>query len=140
MRIRSLIALAAVALCAALVAPTALAAGKNKEIDVKSQTGRGDEKMKPRPPNDPNAKEAAPRTRAGVCEVHVDNRTRWYIDVYIDGNFRGTVGPSGDGYALAISGPTRVYGRADFTDGTYKYWDQNISCPAGESRTVVWYP
>jgi len=74
--------------------------------------------------NAPNANAAAPPSkggsaRAGVCEIHVDNRTGLYIKIYVDGDFQGTVGPWGDVAAYALSGATRLYGRADYTDGTY---------------------
>jgi hypothetical protein len=65
----------------------------------------------------------------GVCAVHFDNRTQWYIQVFVDGDGQGTVGPYGDGYAYAISGATTLYGRAVFDDGSVTNWGpQVISC------------
>jgi hypothetical protein len=74
--------------------------------------------------NAPNANAPAPPSkggaaRQGVCEIHVDNRTALYVKIFVDGDFQGTVGPWGDAIAYAISGGTRLYGRADYTDGTF---------------------
>lgn len=64
--------------------------------------------------------------RRGVCVVHFDNQTQWKIQVFADGNYEGLVGPYGDLYAYAISGATRVYGRAVFDDGSTTSWGPRI--------------
>lgn len=57
------------------------------------------------------------------CIVHVDNTTGLYINVYVDGDLRGFVGPLGDLYVPTGNGPTTFYGRANFTgSSTYDYW------------------
>jgi hypothetical protein len=62
----------------------------------------------------------------------VDNWTGWYVKVYVDGSFRGSVGPFDDGTVYVGSGATTVYARADFTDGSYKYWGSRVvNCPRG---------
>jgi hypothetical protein len=67
--------------------------------------------------------------RAGPysCDVHIDNRTNWYIHrVYIDGSNWGSVGRFGDSIARNVSiGRTKVYAEADFTDGSKRYWGPN---------------
>jgi hypothetical protein len=69
----------------------------------------------------------------GVCRVDVDNWTQWKVQVYVDGTFRGMVSPWGDGTTYTGAGPTRVYVRAEFTDGTYKYWGpRNYDCYGGQ--------
>jgi hypothetical protein len=80
--------------------------------------------------NDPNAQIEAPPSKGGPrprgggsCEVRLDNRTRYYIKIYVDGRYRGTIGPYGDAVVHALPGETRVYARADFTGTTsYLYW------------------
>jgi hypothetical protein len=57
-----------------------------------------------------------------ACNLHVDNRTNWYIKIYVDGNYAGAVGPAGDLYLVTGNGDTAEYGRADFEDGSYLYW------------------
>jgi hypothetical protein len=68
----------------------------------------------------------------GVCASTIDNWTGWYVKFFVDGSFRGSVGPWDDGTVYVGSGATTLYARADFTDGTYKYWGpQVVNCPTG---------
>jgi hypothetical protein len=79
-------------------------------------------------PNSANAKAVAPPSKGGpkskgaAGQVHVDNRTNWYVNIYIDGAFRGTVEPWGDIYLYNACGSTTLYAKAPFDDGTYIYW------------------
>jgi hypothetical protein len=66
------------------------------------------------------------RTRGGVSVVHVDNWTQWYIDVYMDGTFCGSMGPWGDTYCYVGSGNTTMYARALFDDGTILKWGPRV--------------
>jgi hypothetical protein len=110
-------------------------AAEPKTVQSKSQKSRGGEK-------DPNIKsETAPKNSAsdqgkapkgksndssrGLCQIHVDNRTVWWIKIFVDGIYVGTVPPGGDLYPQAISGRTTFYARADFDDGSYRYWGPN---------------
>lgn len=77
------------------------------------------------------------RARGGAtCNVHIDNRSALYIQVWVDGNPEGMMGPWGDIYTWALAGPTRLYARADFDDGTRLTWGpQEVRCPAGTQYT-----
>ncbi len=71
-------------------------------------------------PNDPS-KEI--QKKRGGCGVQYRNHTPWTIKVYANGYYRGTV----YGYStlsVYTSCRTRLvlYGRANFTDGTYLKW------------------
>jgi hypothetical protein len=78
---------------------------------------------------------------AATCLVRFDNRTDLYIATHVDGNSAGTLGPWGDVYAYAIAGPTRLYARADFTDGSVTTWGPTmVDCPAGGSYHWRLYP
>ena len=78
---------------------------------------------------------------ANTCLVRFDNRTNLYIDTYTDGNSTGRMGPWGDIYTYAIAGPTRLYGRAEFTDGSVTTWGPTmVDCPAGGSYHWRLYP
>lgn len=73
------------------------------------------------------------RGAAGLCRVEFDNYTRWIVKVYVDGTFRGVVGPYGEGTSFTLAGPTRVYARADFDNGSYLYWGpKDYSCRSGQ--------
>lgn len=78
---------------------------------------------------------------AATCLVRFDNRTNLYIATYTDGNSTGTVGPWGDVYAYAIAGATRLYARAEYTDGSVTTWGPTmVDCPAGGSYHWRLYP
>lgn len=102
-------------------------------VHAKAQKGRGaakDENIKTEqapknptsggPPAPPN--KGGDKSRGRYCVIHIDNHTRLWIRVFIDGNYMGTVPPWGDIYPITLSGPTRLYARADYDDGTYSYW------------------
>ena len=79
-------------------------------------------------PAAPPAK-GGPKSRASMCRFHVDNSTPYTIDVYTDGDYRGTAAPWDDLYGWVEYGAT-LYARADFDDGTYLYWRGTAnSCP-----------
>ena len=107
------------------------------------QAGSADTNIKmQRTPNSKNASAPAPqakggpKSRAELCRFHVDNRTAYTIDVYTDGDYRGSVGPWDDVYGWIEDGAS-LYARADFDDGTYKYWNRRASyCP----MTWILYP
>jgi len=68
-----------------------------------------------------------------LCRVAFDNYTQWRIKVFVDGTYRGLVGPYGDGTTFTLPGPTRVYARADFDDGSYLYWGpKDYTCLSGQ--------
>lgn len=117
---------------------------KSKVIELKAQkpTTRGDDPniKNDTETNDPASELAAPQQKGGAktrgggaCEVRFDNRTRWFVKLYVDGTYRGTISPYGDGVAYTGAGPTRVYGRADFNTGDYLYWGPNdYACYSGQ--------
>lgn len=109
---------------------------KQKVIELKAQkpTTRGDDPniKNDTETNDPNSELAAPQQKGGAktrgggaCEVRFDNRTRWFVKLYVDGTYRGTISPYGDGIAYTGAGPTRVYARAEFNTGDFVYWGPN---------------
>ena len=136
------LAIACGAVLLALAAQSALSRNANprdpqkeKVIELKAtkSTTRGegaDSNIKSdKQTNDPNSETAAPekkggaKTRGGVlCEVRFDNRTKWFMKLYVDGVYRGTLSPYGDAVVYTLPGETRVYARADFEDGSYLYW------------------
>ena len=73
------------------------------------------------------ASKGGKKTKDPTFLVHIDLRTTDYVDVYIDGSYRGTVGPWSDGYFYAISGATKVYCEAQ--DG--RWWNFDITSYKG---------
>src|SRR5262249_19139155 len=106
---------------------------KGKVLETKAEKSRGsgkDENVKSdeEPKNSASAKTPAPPSKGGdksrgvYCTVHIDNHTAYYVRIYVDGIYSGTVPPWGDIYPTAISGATRLYARAVFEDGSYFSW------------------
>jgi len=116
--------------------------------ETKSAKGRGagaDENIKmQRAPNKPGAETPAPTSKGGdksrgsTSIVHVDNHTNLYIDAYMDGSYCATVGPWGDVWCNVGTGNTRMYGRAEFTDGSSLSWGPNIGYVDGTYTWRLW--
>ena len=121
--------------------------GKAKVTELKgskgeaSRGGEADPNIKTgKETNDPDAQIDAPPSKGGAttrgggyCEVQFDNRTRWYIKLYVDGTYRGTLSPYGDAVVYALPGSTTVYARADFDSGGFTRWGpSNYSCGSGQ--------
>ena len=82
----------------------------------------------------PNIKSEAPATDAeipkpaitrGSCTVSFSNSTGYYVKVYIDGNYKGTLAPYESGSVTVYSGYTTVY--CITTGGTYD-WSAQGDC------------
>jgi hypothetical protein len=105
-------------------------AGQSAKDTAKAARGTGaDANIKtPRGKNDPKQEAVGPSTKTGsktrgaVATYTVDNFTKYYIDIYVDGDFKGTVSPLGDSTGYADPGTYSLYGRAEFTDGSVKTW------------------
>lgn len=90
-------------------------------------------------PNNPNKKAARSRDAAitrgsGKCKIVFDNYTVFDISIFVDGNYRGTVGADGIAQLYVAPKPdTIVYARADFSDGAFLFWGpETYGCGANE--------
>jgi hypothetical protein len=94
-------------------------------VNIRGETGE-------LPPDSKFGSGNSSRSRSS-CKVHYDNRTSLYIAVYAEGIFRGDVSPWGDLHTFVVAGPTRLYARAGFTDGSVSTWGPRlVECPAGK--------
>lgn len=101
------------------------------EMSANSRTATGT-------PVVPPGKQAAGTATRGteVCTIHFDNRSRLYIGTFADGIQRATLDPYGDVYTYVVAGPTRLYARAGFDDGSTATWGPvMVDCPPGGSYT-----
>lgn len=64
----------------------------------------------------------AEQSRGGYCYITFDNWTNYYIDCYVDGYLEGYVAPYGKGNVTVSGGDTKVYGVAEFDDGSSLTW------------------
>ncbi|MBN2521108.1 MAG: hypothetical protein JXB17_11415 [Bacteroidales bacterium] len=102
-----------------------------KTVESKSGTiekSRGEDPniVSERPTTDEPAPQPDEATRGSYCKVIVDNWTGYAIDVYVDGEYAGTVGSWSDGYTWAIEGKTKLYGRS--TGGTLTWGPVYVDC------------
>ena len=112
----------------------------DKVVETQPTKGRGagpDENIKSgRPTNTPDMKRA-PTERAAsgsaACAVILRNLSAYYLDIYVDGKFRGTLGPSEDGYTLTYAGTTRAYASAPGVDTTWG--PSEFYCPVASTYT-----
>lgn len=112
-------------------------------VETRPETARGeaDPALKPEPRVNMRGKETRqapphkggeqPRGGQAVCDVHFDNRTPWWIHLWVDGEYEGLMPPWGDVYTWAIAGRTRLAARADFDSGASLTWNSTVNCPAG---------
>ena len=114
-------------------------AGKSKsgaDANVKNTSTQNDSKKAAEP-----AIQKGGKTRGYgpyTCVVHVDNRTGWIINVWIDGHLRGVVGGGGDLYVATGNGATTFYARADFDNGAYIPWGPRSFTCSGSYTWTLW--
>jgi hypothetical protein len=81
------------------------------------------------------------KTRGIGGSLHVDSRVGLYIDIYVNGIYRGTVSPFGDIYNIFVGDPggldTILYGRAP---GTSRVWGPSRVSGAFGNYTWQLYP
>lgn len=98
---------------------------------VKSDSANNAEHPKiPAPPS-----KGGPKTRGlnGTCNIHVDNRTPYYITFYFDGQPAGALGPWGDLMPNITPGVAEIYAKAVFTNGTVlTFGPRDLRCGGGD--------
>ncbi len=64
---------------------------------------------------------------ADYSDVVIDNWTGYYVDIYVNGNYRGTISPYDKKVTWAIPGTNTLYAKATFNDGSYLYWGPKMT-------------
>lgn len=82
------------------------------------------------PENDKNPmpatkKKGSDASKGNECEIIFDNYTGYYIEVYVDGIYKGTVGEWGTLYVTVRGGYTKIYA---LTTGATKEWKAEGNC------------
>lgn len=109
---------------------------KAEKVTQKSEKGSGtaDDKnvTATRTQNSKTSKSTRTTSRGSgqrTCNIDLNNETGYVIDIYIDGRYRGTMGEFDSNYTTTGSGATRLYARAEFSDGSYLYWGpKDMTC------------
>lgn len=71
-------------------------------------------------------KERGPVYGDNYCDVNLENHSGYSIDIYIDGDYRGTIGPWENRVSWAIPGKTILYGKS--IGGTVYWGPQQVDC------------
>jgi hypothetical protein len=115
---KKFIIVALVAFLGSIVVPSALQAQtkEKKNIEEKSKTfekTRGtDENIKTAKPTTDNKVEKPAATRGELCYIYVNNYTGYAIDIYVDGDWMGTIAAYATAYTYAYPGNTKAYGKS----------------------------
>lgn len=77
------------------------------------------------------------KSRQSMCRLRVDNHTPWIVQIGVDGRYNGTVAPWGDAFGAYGGGLMRVFGLAEFEDGSTKTWGPTpIKCYGTHTWTL----
>lgn len=77
-------------------------------------------------------------TPSGSCAVHVDNWTNAIVNIFLGGDYTGTVGPGGALDATIPNGPLLFYARIDIDQFSWiPLGPENIDCQDNFSFTIT---
>jgi hypothetical protein len=101
-----------------------------KDSNIKNDNALNSADQKIAPP----AKKGGPAAKGVYCELHIDNRTPYYVRFYMNGELGAIIGPFGDYYPDITSGLAVLYGRAVFDDGSaYTFGPRDYQCSGGSA-------
>lgn len=129
---KKLVFVALVAFLGALIIPSAVQAQvkEKKNIDVKAQmvekTRGADENIKTVKPVDDTKANKVEKTRGELCYIYVYNYTGYAVDIYIDGDWMGTIAAYSSAYTYAYPGSTKAYGKS--IGGTMSWGPTYFDC------------
>ena len=92
-----------------------------------------------KPAQAPSTK-GGPKAKGGVGIFCVDNRTPWFVDIYLNREYLGTVAPYGDLCRYVYPGTASLYARSDFDDGSYLRWGPKSTVLTNSTYTWTIYP
>lgn len=119
-----------------VTAESAASKGANASASARDNNIRSDNMM-----NSKNSMVAAPENKGGAksrglngtCNIHVNNKTGYYVTFYFNGDVAGALGPWGDLYPNSTEGRGVLYARAVFNDGSVMtFGPQNFTCTGSD--------
>ena len=85
----------------------------------------------------PTTDAPAPQSRgAGACEIYFVNYTGYYVNIYVDGYYKGQLSPYGSGTVTTGDGYTKIY---CLTAGKTIEWSDQGNC-YGSYTYNLYYP
>ena len=119
-----------VAFVASAVAPSVMAQKQKKEVktqmSVYEKTRGQDENIKTAKPADDTKAPKKEKSRGDLCYITVNNYTPYSIDIYVDGDWVGTIAAYTSAYTYAYPGTTKLYGKS--IGGSYYWGPQTFDC------------
>ena len=112
----------------AMFALTATYAQAKKNVSVaknKVEATRGENKNIKSDVPSTDVEAAKPSKTRGTCTVAFTNNTGYYVKIYLDGTYKGTLSPYESGSVTVYSGYTTIY--CITTGGTYD-WSAAGNC------------
>jgi hypothetical protein len=111
-----------------LVSKAARSRGAGADENIKKDSPVNDAKAQVQAPPD----KGGAKSRGMLCRFHVDNRTQWKIQIFVNGQLDGLVGPYGDAYGTYTEGNMLLYARALFDDGSVLTWGPRTAVCQGD--------
>lgn len=122
---KKLILVVLVAFLGTMVAPSVIQAQVKAKVNVDEKakvfekTRGADENIKTAKPTEDVKANKVEKTRGELCYIYVYNYTGYSVDIYIDGDWMGTIGAYSSAYTYAYPGNTKAYGKSI---GGTMYW------------------
>jgi hypothetical protein len=109
-----------------LTVSTVSAQTKKQDINTKAAKEKSEEAAALKAPKNvkgkPVTKKRGDDCGANKTDVIIKNFTSYYINIWVDNEYVANLAPGYKTTACAIPGTTKLYGKADFSDGTYLTW------------------
>lgn len=104
-----------------------------KKVELKSVAAAKTRGVNPKIKGDiPSADVPAAKARGG-CLIKFDNYTGLYIKMYVDGYYKGTISPWGNGTVTTTDGYTSVY---LISAGSTREWNASGDCKSSWTYTL----
>ncbi|MEI6765097.1 MAG: hypothetical protein WCM76_05605 [Bacteroidota bacterium] len=127
---KKLILIALIAFAGSLFAPVQAQVKQKKEIKENAKVyekSRGaDANIKSEKPVGDTKAPMKEKARGELCYIYVNNYTPYAIDIYIDGDWMGTIAAYSTAYTYAYPGSTKAYGKS--VGGTYTWGPTTFDC------------
>lgn len=105
---------------------------QTKELKASNATRGASDIKEDRNANDSERKKPDAK-RGGACSISFTNNTFYAVDIYVDGNYKGSLGSYGSGSVSVYGGYTSVY---CVSAGRTKEWRTSANCNASWYLTL----
>jgi hypothetical protein len=131
-KMKKLILIALVAFLGSMITPTTVnaQAKEKKSVEEKAKvyekTRGADANIRTAKPSDDTKAPKIEKSRGELCYIYVNNYSGYAVDVYIDGDWMGTIAAYATAYTYAYPGSTKAYGKS--IGGTMVWGPTHFDC------------